>query len=138
MQYFYRNSEGQWPRYEHDIQEEFPGWKKDDDLPEGWVIVAQADDFMLPEPIFTVVEEGDGEVLPANIRFGKKFKLYDMEIFLNNETNEWTVKAVLSETEIEVSAFDILPVEWFINGEWTNDGVAANDYYNALEPEPEA
>ena len=107
-------------------------------MPEGWVIVAQADDFMLPEPIFTVVEEGDGEVLPANIRFGKKFKLYDMEIFLNNETNEWTVKAVLSETEIEVSAFDILPVEWFINGEWTNDGVAANDYYNALEPEPEA
>ena len=76
--------------------------------------------------------------MPANIRFGKKFKSYNIGILLNDETNEWTVEAVLSETETEASVSHIVPVEWFIDGEWTNDGVAANNYYEALEAEPEA
>ena len=127
MHCFYRNPQSQWPRYEQDIKEEFPQWEKGEDLPDGWVSIVEPDGFALPEPVVTATEEGDGELLPANIKWATKFKAYELEIWLNNETNMWTIRAVLNETEIDLE--QPLPVEWLINGEWTADAAVANEHY---------
>ena len=124
----YSNPEGEFPRYFQDIIDEHPDWAKGDALPEGWNEVFQEDNFVMPEPIIVTSKEGtsfpEEKELPENIRFAATCKKYTTEIIYDEDKGYWKVQAVLDPIEYEVDS--IIPVEWFIDGEWTN------------EPEPEA
>ena len=81
----------------------------------------------MPEPIIVTSKEGtsfpEEKELPENIRFAATCKYYTTEIIYDEDKGYWKIQAVLDPIEYEVDS--IIPVEWFIDGEWTN------------EPEPE-